>query len=43
MVLEDDHYTISRDYSALSTEIFIILRILKALKAIIFQLTAERT
>lgn len=39
MVLENKHYTISRDYSALSDEIFDILRILKALKAIIMQLT----
>lgn len=40
MVLEGKHYTISRDYSALSDEIFDILRILKALKAIIMQITA---
>lgn len=40
MVLEDKHYTISRDYSALSDEIFDILRILKSLKAIIMDLTA---
>ena len=39
MVLENKHYTISRDYSALSDEIFDILRILKALKAIILDLT----
>jgi hypothetical protein len=39
MVLEDHHYTISRDYSALSTEIFDILRILKSLKQIIMALT----
>lgn len=41
MVLEGKHYTISRDYSALSDEIFDILRILKALKAIILDLTAD--
>ena len=41
MLLEATHYTISRDYSALSNEIFDILRILKALKMIIFDLTAE--
>jgi hypothetical protein len=40
MVLEDKYYTISRDYSALSNEIFDILRILKSLKAIIMDLTA---
>ena len=40
MVLEGKHYTISRDYSALSDEIFDILRILKALKVIIMQITA---
>ena len=39
MVLDDHHYMISRDYSALSDEIFAILRILKALKQIIMQLT----
>lgn len=37
--LENKHYTISRDYSALSDEIFDILRILKALEAIILDLT----
>ena len=42
MLLEATHYTISRDYSALSTEIFDILRILKALKMIILDLTAEK-
>ena len=41
MLLETTHYTISRDYSALSNEIFDILRILKALKMIILELTAE--
>ena len=40
MVLEHKQYTISRDYSALSDEVFDILRILKALKAIILDLTA---
>ena len=42
MVLVDQHYTISRDYSALSDEVFAILRILKALKVIILDLTAEK-
>lgn len=42
MVLEATHYTISRDYSALSNEIFDILRILKALKIIVLDLTAEK-
>lgn len=40
MILEGKHYTISRDYSALSDEIFDILRILKALKALIMERTA---
>ncbi|MEM7132334.1 MAG: hypothetical protein AAF702_38885 [Chloroflexota bacterium] len=40
MVLEDLHYTISRDYSGLSDEVFEILRILKALKEIVIELTA---
>lgn len=40
MVLTDQQYTISRDYSALSDEIFDILRILKGLKQIVIQLTA---
>jgi hypothetical protein len=40
MVLEDQHYTISRDYSALSAEVFDLLRILKALKQILLVLTA---
>jgi len=39
MVLEDKHYTISRDYSALSAEVFDLLRILKALKQILLTLT----
>jgi hypothetical protein len=42
MVLDSGHYTISRDFSGLSTEIFDILRTLKALKTIIIDLTAER-
>ena len=42
MVLDGGHYTISRDFSGLSTEIFDILRTLKALKAIIIDLTTER-
>lgn len=40
MVLDGIHYTISRDFSGLSTEIFDILRILKALKALVIELTA---
>ncbi|MCE7979607.1 MAG: hypothetical protein DYG89_00325 [Caldilinea sp. CFX5] len=40
MLLDDKHYLISRDYSALSDEIYDILRILKALRAIIVGLTA---
>ncbi|MEZ4870575.1 MAG: hypothetical protein R3C14_55110 [Caldilineaceae bacterium] len=40
MLLDGKHYLISRDYSALSDEIYEILRILKALRAIIVDLTA---
>jgi hypothetical protein len=40
MILEDIHYTMSRDFSALSDEVFDILRMLKALKQIIIELTA---
>ena len=40
MLLDGKHYLISRDYSALSDEIYDILRILKALRAIIVDLTA---
>lgn len=40
-VLEDRHYTISRDFSAVTDEIFDIFRILKALKEIIMALTVE--
>ena len=39
MVLEGRHYTISRDYSAVTDELFAIFRILKALKAIVMQQT----
>ena len=39
MVLEGRHYTISRDYSAVTAELFEIFRILKALKAIVMQQT----
>lgn len=39
MLLDGKHYLISRDYSALSDEIYDILRILKALRAIIVALT----
>lgn len=42
MVLEGTHYAISRDYSGLSDEVFLILRVLKALKAIVIQLTAPQ-
>lgn len=38
MVLDDGHYTIRRDFSGLSTEIFDILRILKT---IIIDLTTD--
>ena len=41
MVLEGIHYSISRDYSALSDEIFVILSALKTLKSIILDLTAN--
>lgn len=41
MLLEGKHYLISRDYSALSDEIYDILRILKALRAIIVEMTAD--
>ena len=37
MTLEDKEYTISRDYSALSNEIFDIYRLLKVLKLIVIQ------
>lgn len=40
MVLEGTHYAISRDYSGLSDEVFTVLQILKALKAMIVELTA---
>jgi hypothetical protein len=43
MVLEESRYVLSREYSALSNEIFDILRILKALKSIILDITANRT
>jgi len=39
MVLDGKQYTISRNYSALTDEIFDILRILKALKQIVMTLT----
>lgn len=39
MTLEGKHYSISRDYSGLSDEVFEILRILKVLKEIIIELT----
>ena len=42
MVLDAHHYAVSRDYSALSDEIFAILRILKALKQIVMKLTEPR-
>jgi hypothetical protein len=40
MLLDGKQYVISRDYSALSDEIYDILRILKALRAIIVERTA---
>lgn len=40
MILTGQQYTISRDYSALTDELFDILRILKALKQIVWELTA---
>lgn len=40
LVLENNHYTISRDFSASTDEIFEIFRVLKALKGIIMDLTA---
>lgn len=40
MLLDGKHYLISRDYSALSDEIYDILRILKALRAIIVDMTS---
>ena len=40
MILDDTRYVISRDYSGLSDEVFEILRILKALKEIVIELTA---
>lgn len=40
MVLEDKTYTISRNFSAITDEIFDLLRILKTLKQIILDLTA---
>lgn len=39
MILDDKHYCISRDYSALSHEVYDILKILKALKDIIIERT----
>ncbi|MEM7539592.1 MAG: hypothetical protein AAF639_45970 [Chloroflexota bacterium] len=40
MVLEDNQYTISRDFSAITDEIFDIFGVLKALKLIIMDITA---
>lgn len=39
MVLTGRHYAISRDYAALTDELFAIFRSLKALKAIVIQQT----
>jgi len=39
MVLKDKNYTVSRNYSALTDELFDIFRILKALKQIVMALT----
>lgn len=41
LLLKDKHYTMSRDFSASTDEIFDIFRILKTLKMIIMELTAE--
>lgn len=41
MILDGGHYTISRGFSGLSTEIFDILRILKALKTLVIDLTTD--
>ena len=41
LVLEEKHYTITRSYSASTDEIFDILRILKALRLIIMNLTVQ--
>jgi len=41
LVLEEKNYTVSRDFSANTDELFEIFQILKALKAIILQRTAE--
>ena len=41
LVLEENQYTVSRDYSANTDELFEIFRILKGLKVIIMDLTAE--
>jgi|688.fasta_scaffold123502_3 hypothetical protein len=40
MLLDNHHYAISRDYSALSHELFDIFRTLKALKEIVLGFTA---
>ena len=40
MVLEGREYMISRDYSALTDEVYDILRIFKGLKQIVIELTA---
>jgi len=40
--LEDKQFAVSRDYSALSDEIFDIFRILRALKQIIIGFTSNK-
>lgn len=41
LVLEDKHYTISRDFLANTDDLFDIFRVLKAFKLIVMDLTAE--
>lgn len=41
MTLESKHYAISRDFSAVTDEIFEIFRVLKALKLIVIEMTID--
>jgi hypothetical protein len=41
MTLQKNHYAVSRDFSAVTDDVFDILRILKALKALIMERTAH--
>ena len=41
MILQQTHYAVSRDFSAITNDIFDIFKILKTLKAIIMQRTAH--